>query len=291
MTPNNKRPDFVAPGYGGEAACNLLGSDCPTNTSTEAFGGTSQSCPIVAGAAADVIQAYRDTHGGTSPTPLMVKQILTSTAADVDSPADQQGAGTLNIYAGVRAAQQLPGSTVLGTGSDSPGLVDTSGTQLDLTCSAGTTSTQPVTLYNAANKPQRVTSRFRHLRAYSQIGYRYRTGQRPDPSLPVPAEGAQAAAPVTFTVPRGLSRLQTSMIWPDSSNGAILSYDLIDRHGALTQISYDYGTPSTRVGRNGTVPDIGNTEVADPVPGTWTAVIRWANGRSHLQEPPNVPGT
>jgi hypothetical protein len=31
--------------------------------------------------------------------------------------------------------------------------------------------------------------------------------------------------------------------------------------------------------------------VADPTPGTWTARILWANGRAHLQSPPNVPGT
>ena len=29
----------------------------------------------------------------------------------------------------------------------------------------------------------------------------------PDPSLPVPAEGAQAAKPITFDVPKGLDRL------------------------------------------------------------------------------------
>ena len=55
-----KYVDLVAPGYGGEAACSpLVTSGCPTNTLTEAFGGTSESAPFVAGAAADVIQAYR----------------------------------------------------------------------------------------------------------------------------------------------------------------------------------------------------------------------------------------
>jgi hypothetical protein len=39
------------------------------------------------------------------------------------------------------------------------------------------------------------------------------------------------------------------------------------------------------------VPNIQHTEVTDPMPGTWTATILWGNGRSHLQEPPNVPGT
>ena len=67
--PNNRVVDLVAPGYGGEAACSPIGSDCPTNTLTEAFGGTSESCPLVAGAVADVIQAYADTHNGASRAP------------------------------------------------------------------------------------------------------------------------------------------------------------------------------------------------------------------------------
>ena len=109
--PNNRVVDLVAPGYGGEAACSPAGSDCPTNTQTEAFGGTSESCPLVAGAVADVIQAYADTHQGTKPTPALIKQILAGTAQDVGAPADEQGAGLLDVYAAVRAAQQEPGST------------------------------------------------------------------------------------------------------------------------------------------------------------------------------------
>lgn len=294
-TPNDKVPDMVAPGYGGEAACNPNGEGCPTNTLTEAFGGTSQSAPLIAGAAADVIQAYRDTHGGASPTPAMVKNILTSTATDVDSPADQQGAGTADVYAAVRAAQQMPGTTIAGTGSDSPELVastSTGNSQLDVMGDGGTTGDQEVSLYNASDQPQKVTGTFRQLGKYSQIGDTITEPvSAPDPSLPVPAEGALAAATMTFKVPAGLNRLETQMIWPDPTNSAILSYDVIDPKGALTQISYDYGTPATRPGRPNTVPDIGDTQIADPIKGTWTVIVRWANGRSHLQEPPNVPGT
>ncbi len=106
----------------------------------------------------------------------------------------------------------------------------------------------------------------------------------------MPADGAQAAPDVTFNVPAGLDRMNVDMIWPDALNGAILSYTLTDPSGRLRQISYDYGTTGA-AGRIGTVPDIGHTEVANPEAGTWTAHIKWANGRAHLQSLPNVPGT
>jgi len=39
--------------------------------------------------------------------------IVTGTAQDVGAPADQQGAGLLDVYAAVRAAQQAPGTTLV----------------------------------------------------------------------------------------------------------------------------------------------------------------------------------
>jgi len=54
-----KLVDLVAPGYGGEAACSpLVTAGCPTNALTEAFGGTSESAPFVAGAAAASIYNF-----------------------------------------------------------------------------------------------------------------------------------------------------------------------------------------------------------------------------------------
>jgi hypothetical protein len=59
----------------------------------------------------------------------------------------------------------------------------------------------------------------------------------------------------------------------------------------LRQQSYDYGTASTNPTRLGTVPNSQRVEIANPEPGLWHAQILWANGRAHLQEPPNVPSS
>jgi hypothetical protein len=283
-----KVTDLVASGYGGEAACSpLVTAGCPTNALTEAFGGTSEAAPFIAGAAADVIQAYRDTHGGTSPTPALVKQILTGTATDIDAPAGEQGAGLLNVFGAVRTAQEEPGTTETATTDPTPAGLVPDPTQLDLSGKGGTKASGTLSVYNASTSPTTVKSTLRTLGPATQIGSTVTENvSAPDPSLPVPARGATAAAPITFNVPAGVQHLTASMIWPDPTNSTILYYILTDPQGRVTQLSYDFGTGGTRP----TVPNIQHTEVNDPEAGTWTAQILWGNGRAHLQEPPNVPG-
>jgi Subtilase family len=288
-----KLVDLVAPGYGGEAACSpLVPAGCPTNALTEAFGGTSQSAPLVAGAAADVIEAYSNTHDGTRPTPALVQQILDGTARDIDAPAGEQGAGIVNIYAAVQAAEDEPGTTLQKKDlKTSQGLVSTP-TQIDVSGDGGSSVPSQLNLYNASTKSTKVTATLKQLGPAKQIGKTVTEPvSAPDPSLPVPAEGATAAAPITFTVAPGTDRISANMIWPDPTNSNILYYILTDPQGKLTQISYDYGTGPTRAGATGTVPNIQHTEVTDPTPGKWTATILWGNGRAHLQNAPNVPGT
>ena len=292
-TAPGKLVDLVAPGYGGEAACSpLVTSSCPTNALTEAFGGTSQSAPYVAGAAADVIEAYSNTHNGTRPTPALVQQILDGTARDIAAPAGEQGAGIVDIYAAVRAAEEEPGTTLQNKDlKTSQGLVSKP-TQIDVSGAGGTSVPSQLNIYNASTKSTKVTASLKQLGPAKQLGSTVTESvSAPDPSLPVPSKGATAAAPIAFNVPAGTDRINANMIWPDPTNGNTLYYILTDPQGKLVQISYDYGTASTRAGRLGTVPDIQHTEVSDPAPGKWTAEILWGNGRAHLQEPPNVPGT
>jgi hypothetical protein len=284
---SGKYVDLAAPGYGGEAACSpLVTAGCPTNALTEAFGGTSESAPFVAGAAADVIEAYSSTHNGERPTPAMVQEILDGTASDINAPAGEQGAGEVNIYQAVLAAEQEPFTTLKGN-SAAPTLLSTP-TQLDVSGDGGTTDQTSLSVYNASNRATKVTAALRQLGPAHQIGSTVTENvSAPAAGVAIASKGAQAAAPITFNVPKGADRLNANMIWPDPTNSNILYYILTDPEGRLAQISYDFGAGGTRP----TVPNIQHTEVTDPQAGTWTATILWGNGRSHLQEPPNVPGT
>ena len=281
--PNGAVVDLVAPGY---LALAPVGAGQVPPLPTEAFGGTSQSAPFISGAAADVIQAYRDTHGGATPTPAQVKEILTSTATDIGAESDQQGAGLLNVYAAVEAARQMPGTTA--GPFNAPELVD-SPTQLDVQGQGGSTVDKSVSLYNASSLPERVSGTYRVLGSETSLGSPVTENvSAPSSSAPIPAQGATAAAPIHFTVPRGVSVLDADMRWPDPTNSDdnILTFILTDPAGKLAQMSYDYGAAN---GPNAS-PDIQHSTVEHPMAGTWTAQIVWANGRGHVQTPPDTPG-
>ena len=91
-------PDLVAPGEADWALCSAnaaIFTECVGYGGKPSpimlFGGTSEASPVTAGAAALVIQAFREYHHGVSPSPALVKQFLTSTAGDLGLPAPEQG--------------------------------------------------------------------------------------------------------------------------------------------------------------------------------------------------------
>ncbi|RLG19793.1 hypothetical protein DRN74_06360, partial [Candidatus Micrarchaeota archaeon] len=70
------------------------------NMTTDLFGGTSQATPMVAGAAAVVIEALK--KNGISYTPALVKAILMGTADDLGYDPFVQGAGRINVLKAVQ---------------------------------------------------------------------------------------------------------------------------------------------------------------------------------------------
>ncbi|MGH3504492.1 MAG: S8 family serine peptidase, partial [Nocardioidaceae bacterium] len=291
--PTGKVVNLVAPGwYGGEAACAVGSDGCPPTYPTESMRGTSESAPFIAGAAADVIQAYRGTHHGASPTPAVVKNILTSTATDIHAPADQQGDGLLNVYRAVKAAQQMPGTTDAHGPGDAPALV-VSPLQLDLSGRGGSTSHRSIHVYNTSDSPTTVTATYRRPGRERRIGRVVREKiSAPPAGQPIPPEGATAARTIHFHVPPGLDRLDVDMRWPDPTNGNILQFQLFNPRGAFTQESWD--DPGGGHTINVPTHDVSNIQHAalhDPMPGRWTARILWAGLDVDLSSPPATPGT
>ena len=99
FTQSGSTVDVVAPGDLNWALCSPLPQyvDCTdfngNPASIELQGGTSEASPLTAGVAALVIQAYEQGHGGTAPTPAVVKRIIMSTAEDVSRSGRAAGSG------------------------------------------------------------------------------------------------------------------------------------------------------------------------------------------------------
>lgn len=224
-----------------------------------ASGGTSESAPLVAGAAALVIEAYRSTHAGASPTPAQVKKALVSTADDIRAPGDQQGAGQLDSYRAVLAARSLPGTT----GAQGETFVTDTG-QIDAVAAPGTAVTRTVTVTNTGTAPQTVSLSGRTLGDYRRIA---RTSVTLSSSSPTRKDWQGFLDPVAttrFTVPAGVDRLQADIAYRAASTSlsARGRLTLVDPKGRLVSYSLPQG-----------IANYGDVQVADPAPGTWTAYI------------------
>jgi hypothetical protein len=258
--------DLVAPAEISFASCDASSPaflDC-TNlllvpSDIELAGGTSESSPFVAGAAALVIQAYRQTHGGASPSPALVKQILLSTATDLGAPAQQQGAGLLNSYKAVLLAMSVHDSN--GSPQRLGNTLLTSATQLNAIDSPGSHERWNVNLTNTGGLPQIVNLVGRTFGPDQNV----QTGSVTLTSGTSPTfVGWQNATynyqSFSFTVPIWADHLNVSIANPHITSTARVI--LIDPQGRFAGHSWPQGLNT-----------FGNVDVISPAPGTWTGVI------------------
>lgn len=270
--------DLVAPGDISVASCdmspnfagcvNFLGQ----SSIIEEAGGTSESAPFVSGAAALVIQAYRRTHRGASPTPALVKQILVSTATDLGAPANEQGAGLLNTYQAVLLAESIHTS-----GSSPRPIGNTlllSSNQLNAVAAPGSREHWNVTVTNTGAFPQVVSFSGRSIGPDQNVQSGSVTLN--DASSPqfLNYGGAQNNYAVFhFKVPPFAERLDGSIAWPGNPAYCL---EVACEVGLNSRVRLIFIDPRGRFAAH-SLPqgpgNFGNVDVTYPTPGTWTGVV------------------
>ncbi len=266
ITQAARTPDLVAPGDLGWALCTpdlSLYSECTSDSgdpsSIQNFGGTSQSSPLTAGAAALVIEAYERSHHGVRPAPALVKRLLTSTATDLGHPAYEQGSGRLNSLAAVRAAQSWHDSHGSPAATGQSLVVDK--TQLTAVGRPGHAVKRSVTVRNVSSHAMTVHASTRVLSAPTTIA----SGDVALDTATAPAYLdsfgiSRSFATKTFAVPAGRDRLDVTAA--AAASPFALRIILIDPTGAYTAYSIPQGA------NNWT-----HVDVRQPVAGTWTAYL------------------
>ncbi len=267
-TQSGRTVDLVAPGDLNWVSCDAspLYADC-TNlfgqpSSFEDSGGTSESAPLTAGAAALVIEAYRNAHGGASPTPALVKQILTSSTSTLDVPATEQGTGILNTYNAVLLAQSV--KTGDGAPAPSGSTLLFSQDQLNAIGAPGTPETWPVTVTNTGAAAQTVSLAGKAVGPDQNVQTGSVTLQDGvNPQFTSFTGVQENYATITFQVPAGADRLSAAIAFPPSNPpGKVVSLTLVDPRGRAAAYTLPQG-----------LGDYGQVDVRKPVAGTWTGII------------------
>jgi hypothetical protein len=272
--------DLTAPGESGWAICG--GPECTNyrggTSDVQLFGGTSQSAPLTAGAAALVIQAYRSTHGGDSPSPSRVKHLLTATATDLGLPTFEQGAGLLDARAAVEAALTYPGAKKAPAGLASNIILDKS--QISLSGKPGSAKTATVKVRNVGTKKLTVAVSTRDLRPFAVDTQTVKVDAGSNQTFPYPTTGAPwVFKKVTFDVPNGTERLATAAAWQGAARTVagnrvtpVVRVSLFNPSGAFVANSRPQGGAVSA--------NYANLDVRKPDAGTWTAVLYTPAGGS-----------
>jgi hypothetical protein len=275
--------DITAPGEAGWAICEARAAECTNfrggHSDFQPFGGTSQSAPLTAGAAALVISAYRSTHGGASPSPVLVKRLLTSTATDLGVPTFEQGAGLLNARAAVEAALTYPGAK-----SPAPAGVSSnialSTSQINFYGTPGSSHTSTIGVRNVGTKALTVAAATRDFLTTNVQTHSTTINAANDPTFPYPVTGAPwAYRKLTFTVPAGTDYLTAQMIWQGAKKKVgtatitpVVRLSIFDPSGAFVTNSRPQGGPVSA--------NYANVDIRRPVAGTYTAVLYTLSGSS-----------
>jgi hypothetical protein len=265
VTQSGGVPDLAAPGDLGWALCTpdvALYTECTTDSGAPSpiqnFGGTSQSSPLTAGAAALVIEAYEKTHGGVRPSPALVKRFLTSTATDLGHPAYEQGAGLVNSLGAVQAAESWRDANGVPARTGSALVVDK--TQLRLCGDPGNSVTSTVSVTNDGNTVQLVQA---STRSFEDV-VSTQDGTAPLNTATAPSYLdsfgiARSYVARTFTV-GNVDRLDVSAT--AASAPAASRIILIDPTGAYAAYSIPQGAAN-----------YAHADVRFPKAGTWTMYI------------------
>jgi len=280
--------DLVAPGEAGWALCSTdvaEFSEC-TNyagqpSAIQAFGGTSEAAPLTAGAAALVIEAFRNTHHGASPSPALVKELLEGTAQDLGLPSAEQGAGLVDARAAVRAAEGYRG----GSGTKAAHSVAVTTGQLDITGHPGSQHSESVTVVNTGSKPTTVSAATRDFAPLAATRQTVQLDSSTDQPFAYPTNGSPwVEHKVTFRVPAGADRLSATIAWQgvaQQSDGSsvtpVVRLTLLDPSGRFET--------NTRPQGGSVSADFGAVDVAHPVAGQWTAILYTAAGTAGFTGP------
>src|SRR5580658_1169283 len=275
--------DLVAPGDASWASCTADPAQYDgcinfAGNAADLFlvAGTSEAGPFVSGAAALVIQAYRAGHGGASPSPALVKQILTSTATDLGAAGSAQGAGMLNSYQAVQLAESI------GTAHPTGSTLLLSSSQLNAVGAPGSSHSWPVTITNAGSSAQQVSLAGRTLGVDTGVQSGSVTLSNSQNPKFTDVSGTQNNyTEFHFTVGASTDQLTGSVAYPGNPGSCLqadceingnskVSMLLIDPHGDMAAWTFPEG-PS----------NFGRTTVQHPMAGTWTGVISSPVGTSN----------